>query len=256
MDRRHRGSRLYAKLDARRWALLRLRVFERDGWRCRKCGGGGPVTGRAERRPRMDRTGHRTLRMRGGAKADPAGTASEGEVRTSESAVDTRASAWASPGERICGARRESANVRGTLKSAQALGLRPGATRPMRRTRSNTEIDCRDPAHPVRVLRCPAKEVRVRTPLWNSCHTFRIWRRVSARGSICWRRDGRGHGAPGGNRTLIYGVASADLTIRSPGRYSSSYSAAIFPRAVRPSGFLSPRITYSHGRLEWETPRL
>ena len=25
------------------WALLRLRIFERDNWRCRKCGRGGPV---------------------------------------------------------------------------------------------------------------------------------------------------------------------------------------------------------------------
>ena len=41
MSRRRPGSRHYAKLDQRRWQLLRLRVFELDGWRCRKCGRAG-----------------------------------------------------------------------------------------------------------------------------------------------------------------------------------------------------------------------
>ena len=27
--------------DRRRWRVVRRRVFERDGWRCRKCGGAG-----------------------------------------------------------------------------------------------------------------------------------------------------------------------------------------------------------------------
>ena len=51
MNRRHRGSRLYAKLDARRWALLRLRVFGRAGSRCRKCGRAGrlPVVPNSDR---------------------------------------------------------------------------------------------------------------------------------------------------------------------------------------------------------------
>ena len=35
------GSRHYAALDRKRWALLRLRVFTRDGWRCRRCGRAG-----------------------------------------------------------------------------------------------------------------------------------------------------------------------------------------------------------------------
>ena len=35
------GSRLDAALDRKRWALLRLRIFARDGWRCRKCGRSG-----------------------------------------------------------------------------------------------------------------------------------------------------------------------------------------------------------------------
>ena len=41
MSRKHPGSKHYAALDPRRWALLRLRVFERDAWRCRKCGRAG-----------------------------------------------------------------------------------------------------------------------------------------------------------------------------------------------------------------------
>lgn len=41
MSKRHPGSRHYAKLDRKRWALLRLRIFQRDGWRCRMCGRAG-----------------------------------------------------------------------------------------------------------------------------------------------------------------------------------------------------------------------
>ena len=35
MSRRHRS------LDARRWALVRRLVFDRDGWRCRACNRAG-----------------------------------------------------------------------------------------------------------------------------------------------------------------------------------------------------------------------
>ncbi|MDE2812022.1 MAG: HNH endonuclease signature motif containing protein [Gemmatimonadota bacterium] len=35
MGKRHR------KLNRKRWALTRRRVFERDSWRCRKCGRAG-----------------------------------------------------------------------------------------------------------------------------------------------------------------------------------------------------------------------
>ena len=41
MSRRRPGSRHYAKLDRKRWALLRLRTFARDGWRCVRCNRAG-----------------------------------------------------------------------------------------------------------------------------------------------------------------------------------------------------------------------
>ena len=41
MSRAHPGSKHFAALDRKRWQLLRLRVFERDNWRCRACGKAG-----------------------------------------------------------------------------------------------------------------------------------------------------------------------------------------------------------------------
>lgn len=41
MSKRHPGSRHYDLLDKRRWQHVRRIVLERDGWRCRACGGYG-----------------------------------------------------------------------------------------------------------------------------------------------------------------------------------------------------------------------
>ena len=38
---RRLGSRHFAALNRKRWTLLRLRVFERDNWRCVRCGRAG-----------------------------------------------------------------------------------------------------------------------------------------------------------------------------------------------------------------------
>ena len=45
MSRKHPGSRHYWALDVRRWQRLRLRIFERDGWRCVRCGKAGALEG-------------------------------------------------------------------------------------------------------------------------------------------------------------------------------------------------------------------
>ena len=41
MSRRRPGSRHHAKLNQRRWQLVRLKVFEAAGWRCQSCGRAG-----------------------------------------------------------------------------------------------------------------------------------------------------------------------------------------------------------------------
>ena len=61
MSRAHPGSKHYAKLDGKRWALLRLRIFARDAWRCRKCGRAGRLE-----------CDHIKPLQRGGAPYDPA----------------------------------------------------------------------------------------------------------------------------------------------------------------------------------------
>ena len=61
MSRKHPGSKHFAALDKRRWQLLRLRIFERDNWRCVRCG----KAGRLE-------CDHIVPLERGGAPYDPA----------------------------------------------------------------------------------------------------------------------------------------------------------------------------------------
>ena len=41
-------SRNHVHLNPRRWALARQAAFERDGWRCRNCGGAGRLEGHHE----------------------------------------------------------------------------------------------------------------------------------------------------------------------------------------------------------------
>lgn len=61
MSKRHPGSRHYAALDQRRWQLLRLRIFKRDGWRCVACGKAGALE-----------CDHVVPLAKGGAPYDPA----------------------------------------------------------------------------------------------------------------------------------------------------------------------------------------
>ena len=41
MSKRHRGSKHHARLHKAKWERFRKEIFERDGWRCLKCGGAG-----------------------------------------------------------------------------------------------------------------------------------------------------------------------------------------------------------------------
>ena len=43
MSRRRPGSRHHAALNPRRWAAARRACFDRDGWRCSRCGGAGAL---------------------------------------------------------------------------------------------------------------------------------------------------------------------------------------------------------------------
>ena len=61
MSLKHPGSKHFAKLNRKAWAQLRLRIFEHDGWRCRKCG----KAGRLE-------CDHIVPLAKGGAEYDPA----------------------------------------------------------------------------------------------------------------------------------------------------------------------------------------
>ena len=54
------GSQHHARLDRKRWGLLRLQIFRRDGWRCRSCGKAGALE-----------CDHVTPLRRGGEPYDP-----------------------------------------------------------------------------------------------------------------------------------------------------------------------------------------
>ena len=43
MSKRRPGSKHFDALDKHRWARVRREVFDRDGWRCTKCGGAGSL---------------------------------------------------------------------------------------------------------------------------------------------------------------------------------------------------------------------